>query len=85
MYRADPHEPFPQNLTIYSGPVESRHKVRTITKMQALALLRWHDCELASYRDGNGRFQNVYVWLHHPTLRFVHCNAARSSARVSAR
>lgn len=50
-------------VKIYSGEVQQRKHVRTISRMQALALCRWHghDGIYNSYKDGNGRWRDVYV------------------------
>jgi hypothetical protein len=48
-------------VTIFEGDVQHRKAVRKISKMQALALARWHAVQglYFSYRDGNGRWQDV--------------------------
>jgi hypothetical protein len=61
MYPID--QGIPATVTIYSGSVQGRKGVRTISKMQALALARWHRHPglYHSYRDGNGNWRDVRV------------------------
>lgn len=61
MYSID--QPIPSKVSIYTGDVFHRQKIATITRMQALALKRWHSDPgiYHSYRDGNGNYRDVRV------------------------
>lgn len=60
MRSADYFNPIPERLFLYEGDVFHRRKVGEITKMQALALIRWHGEERVSYKIGD-RWLPVYV------------------------
>lgn len=53
----------PSKVWIYEGEVHHRKRVQEISKYQALALARWHGDSgvYYSYKDGNDRWQDVYV------------------------
>lgn len=60
MRSADYFNPIPKTLHLYTGDVFHRRKVGEITKMQALALIRWHGEERCAYKYGSG-YKEVYV------------------------
>lgn len=63
-----------RRITIYEGSCYNRRQVATITKMQALALVRYHGHPGVYWgkRDGNGRMIDVRVvgdvdaWMREP-------------------
>lgn len=61
MRSADYFNPIPKELHVYEGDVFHRKLVKKISKMSALALIRWHGEERVAYANGNGNMKEVYV------------------------
>lgn len=59
----DTDRPMPDRLTVCEGEVRSASRVTTISRFQAMAIIRWHKygIDYCSYRRGNGNFRDVYV------------------------
>lgn len=54
----------PRTVNIMAGSWEHRRIIRKVTKMQALALWRWHTeygGEWISVKDGNGKWYDIRV------------------------
>lgn len=52
-----------EKTPVFTGTWEHRKRVGTVTRMQALALSRWHGVRgvYHSVRDGNGRWMDIRI------------------------